>query len=528
MIDHVLTRKGPTADRQLDGKGQLDAIHRTEVTEARHELPAADRRQTDRTARLDDPAALVAHNFPTRPLGKDESLAARIGRPLAADTRRQGQQGGVGGHQEARHREDFGRGLVTRKFCTAETIRRHATIESERLLLARGREAPDERPTRRDFELPLPGARPAGGDLDRGAPHDPGRTRPFSAGARCCTGRETQEAQRDRHRDDRRSATVVALLFGLLALTRAATAATTAPPPRPDVRDFHETVGGGWITIDLEIPRDFPPPRPVVISPIIESRLLLERGIGVARFRTHWETLLPLRTGAAKPPNATADATAEDDEAVGEWLLRAPRPGIVGRGWFGFITQDAEHSLPRVLDVLARNPFVDAARISIAGSSTTGFIALQAMVRERRLGSAVVQVACGDYFRFLRSSRLAFADDSRWTSGDTLPLDPDYAAELARIEPVRDAARLPPRPLLLMTGARDRAIPRACVEHTATALRAAYAAAGASDRFAWIEFPDDDHSLAEERIDRALEFWDHWLLDGDRLRPALRRWNRSP
>ena len=553
MVDHLLTRKRPAADRQLDGKRQLDTIHRTEVGKARHEGPAADRRQTDRTARLDDPAACVARDLPALPHGEDQSLTARTARPLAPNTRGQGQQAGIGGHEEARHRESLGRSLVTRKFRAAETIRGGTTVEGERLLLAGGRKAPDERPARRDFEPPLPGARPTEGDLGRGAPYDPGRTRTVLGAARRSAGREASEAQRHRQRDQRYGAAVVALplagargepasppaqrdgaaiaalLLGLLMLARASAAATTtAPAPRPDVRDFHETVAGGWVTIDLEIPSGFPPPRPVVISPIIESRLLLERGIGVARFRTHWETLLPLRARAAGAADAARDVPPKDDEAVGEWLLRAPRPGIVGKGWFGFITQDAEHSLPRVLDVLARNPFVDAERISIAGSSTSGFIALQAMVRDRGLGSAVVQVACGDYFRFLRSSRLAFADDPRWTGDDTLPLDPDYAAELARIEPVRAAESLPPRPLLLMTGARDRAIPRACVEHTAAALRAAYAAADATDRFEWIEFPDDDHSLAEERIDRALEFWDHWLLDGESLRPALRRWNRAP
>lgn len=313
------------------------------------------------------------------------------------------------------------------------------------------------------------------------------------------------------------------LALCLSALAAAALAACARPPhPSSDplaepVRTRADVVDtlleGGWIRVTAVIPRSPPSPRPVVLAPIVPDDALLRRGIAVAHYHTNWELLRALRPASPSP------TPARPSPEVGAWLLAAPRPGIVGRAYFEIITEEAERSIPRVVDFLTGLPAIDPARISIGGSSTSGFRALQAMAADSRISVGVVRAACGDYHLFLRSSNLALNDDPRWIGpGGELPLDPDYEAEVAAIEPIRRAERYPPRPLLLVTGSVDPAIPPPCSRRTATVLARAYARAGAADRFRFVELEGRGHNLGPESERLALEWWERWLLDADRRR----------
>lgn len=291
------------------------------------------------------------------------------------------------------------------------------------------------------------------------------------------------------------------------------------PPPLPSGAPVGGTQGdpitarlaNGWIEVSLSLPRAGDGPFPVVISPIVADDRLLDRGFAVAHFHTNWESLRSLASPAkaTAPPPATVDAAPT--ETVGKWILAAPRPGIVGRAYFDIITMDAESSIPRVVDWLATRPEVDASRIAITGSSTSGFVALQAMAAEPRIALGVVRVACGDYLTFLKSSALALNDDPRWLPGGKLVLDPDYAVEIATREPIRHADRYPPRPLLLLAGERDRAIPIACVENTVRRFDKAYRAVGAGDRFRFVSFAQGGHDLAEDANAEIVPWLQRWL-----------------
>src|SRR5205814_159844 len=79
----------------------------------------------------------------------------------------------------------------------------------------------------------------------------------------------------------------------------------------------------------------------------------------------------------------------------------------------------ANEAIPKVLDYLAPLPDVDPARTGIGGTSTSGFVALQAIAVDRRLIGAAVVSACGNYHRFLHLSNLAM-------NGHPLDLDPAY------------------------------------------------------------------------------------------------------
>jgi pimeloyl-ACP methyl ester carboxylesterase len=248
----------------------------------------------------------------------------------------------------------------------------------------------------------------------------------------------------------------------------------------------------------------------------------------VARFRSHWEVFRREGTeegdaadgerfrseGTEAGDAADGEPPAPPPDRVGAWMLAAPRPGIVGRNYFALIGATASSIVPRVVDLLAALPEVDPDRIAIAGSSTHGFVALEALRGEPRLAAGVVRVACADYRRFLRSSSLALNDDPRWLTDGELVLDADYAAELAAREPIGFAADYPPRPVLMLNGARDPAVPEACARRSAEAFRDAYRAAGVPERFRFVLYPDAGHDLGPRAADEVLAWWERWLLGG--------------
>ena len=280
--------------------------------------------------------------------------------------------------------------------------------------------------------------------------------------------------------------------------------------PAAPVDERHFTLGALHVT--LRIP-DAPPGRkPVVVSPFVDADALLARGFAVATYAFDWKEVARL-SGYAEPEMPPEPPEAHGEEPrVGAWLLTSPRPGIIGRAYFQLVGANAA-LVPTVLDVLERQPDLDAGRIGIMGSSTFGFVALQALQSDRRLALGVVRVTCGDYLRFLRSSTLALAVDPRWLQGGRMELDAEYEAELRAHQPIAHADAFPPRPLLLLAGIGDRVMPYACVESTAEAFAAAYTHAGVSERFRLEAFSEEGHHLGAEADAIALRWLERWLAE---------------
>ena len=327
--------------------------------------------------------------------------------------------------------------------------------------------------------------------------------------------------KRSSNRPARLMAAVMALLLAGIACTaNRATSPRPAPTPAPPGQWNDYALDKGWISVSVGVPRHGTPPYPVVLSPTVPDHLLLERGIGVVRWKTNWEILRGLTPTSAPSPQTqtetetqtqTETQTETETETVGAWLLRAPRPGIVGQGYFRVIKHEAHQSVPKVLDLLESLPSVDSQRMAITGNSTGGFIALQALAEEPRLDVAVIQVACGDYLKFLKSSSLALGDQDRWLVDGEVVLDDEYMLELAASDPIHRTNTYPPRPLLLISGAQDPVIPPACVRATAEAISATYEKSGVPDRFEWEELAAQGHALESTTTERVLNFLDHWL-----------------
>lgn len=308
----------------------------------------------------------------------------------------------------------------------------------------------------------------------------------------------------------------LALVVSLLALVAAC--ASGAPPNPEPAAEPGQTVQrepgyelrrislqGGFLRVELKIPDSPPGPKPAIVVPLADEAQLLARGFVLVDFHHDW-TVVPGLEDAAQREEPVSG------QKVGRWLLAAPRPGIVGRAYFQLVTLSARSSVPAVVDALEATPEVDARRIGIGGSSTAGFVALEALAAEPRLAAGVVRSTCGDYHAFLRSSYLALNDDPQWLPGGQLVLDDAYAAELIENEPIRRADRFPPRPLLMLNGTADPIVPFRCAERTATRLHGAYQRAGVGERFRFVAHEGAGHDLGDEARERALRFWEQWLL----------------
>jgi dienelactone hydrolase len=264
------------------------------------------------------------------------------------------------------------------------------------------------------------------------------------------------------------------------------------------VRDVE--FSGQWITGQLMIPADPPGPKPVIISPTGNHDVLLGLGIVLVTYRVNWNLL----SGFAKKPDPEP-AAPEPQKQYGAWLLASPRRETVGQGYLTLIAYDANAAIPKVIDYLEQLPEVDPARIGIAGNSTSGFTALQAVAADRRLRVAAVNVACGDYHTFLHHSSLAM-------NGEDLVLDPAYDAWLKEQEPIRHPERLVHAALFMVNGTDDKAIPLACATRTTRVFRAAYRRAGASERFRSVVLAGVGHSAGGTAADQVLAWWYRWLL----------------
>jgi len=176
---------------------------------------------------------------------------------------------------------------------------------------------------------------------------------------------------------------------------------------------------------------------------------------------------------------------------------------------------DAEDAIPKILDAVVALPDIDPTRLGIAGTSTGGITALQALAADRRLTAAATVVACGDYLDFLHRSTLGL-------EGAPLDLEPTYQRWLRAHEPIRHPERIVHAALLMVNGSDDRAIPLSCALETARVFKAAYRRARASDRFRFVVLEGEGHNIGEKARGEVLEWWRRWLL-----RPSRRARSRG-
>ncbi len=305
-----------------------------------------------------------------------------------------------------------------------------------------------------------------------------------------------------------RSLGMVLVVASVAGCVRPQPAPLSLVPSPPHVRET--ALQNGFVTVKVELPDGATGPVPAVLSLLGEGEALRRLGIAVVTYELHWEQLRPKNTApvapAAPAPPAPAVPPPPAARTWGKWLLVSPSPDVIGQGYFRLITGNAEVHVPQVLDWVTTLPEIDATRLGIAGISTNGFKALQAVAYDRRLRAAVAIAACGDYHCFLESSSLALNHE------EPIALEPGYDAWLTAREPISHPETFVDAAVLMVNGGKDVAVPGACAVETAQVFERAYAAAGVPDRFRFVYVEGGGHDLGDEARYQTLAWLYRWLV----------------
>src|SRR5207244_9835841 len=173
-------------------------------------------------------------------------------------------------------------------------------------------------------------------------------------------------------------------------------------------------LASGAVSVRADIPLVPAGPKPAVIALVGDTHQLVGAGFVSVTYSINANLLRN-----APPPAPPAELT------VGKWVLASRSASRLGEKYLHEIIATGEEYVPIILDWIQTLPEVDPHRIGMVGSSTNGFITLQATARDHRIRAAVAIAACGDYRDFLRRSSMGM-------DGKPLELDPSYARWIAR------------------------------------------------------------------------------------------------
>jgi len=291
-------------------------------------------------------------------------------------------------------------------------------------------------------------------------------------------------------------------LLAILALTCSCAKQGTVPIPplrfaaAPAVVEYRvkETrLRKGAVFVHLEVPPSPPGAKPTIVSLLGDTRQILALGFNAVTYRVNWDLL-----------RGPLPAPLPNERSVGKWVLASPSAEVLGERYLREIAGDGNEVVPAILDWLQTLPEVDPQRFGMVGVSTSGFVTLQAVAAEPRIGAAVAIAACGDYHRFLESSSMGIADEP-------LALDPAYDDWLRGQEIIHRPESVVHAALLMQNRTADELVPIACADETARVLGAAYAGAGAAERFLYERSEQEGHGIDRAERKRAIEWLQRWL-----------------
>lgn len=217
--------------------------------------------------------------------------------------------------------------------------------------------------------------------------------------------------------------------------------------------------------------------------------------------------------GQARP---LFDATTQF--LVGELGIVVIAPNVrgssgYGRAWLdldnGRRREDAVRDIGALLDWIATQPDLDAARIGVSGNSYGGYMVLATLIAYGdRLRAGIDAVGISDFVTFLANTEAYRRDQRRVEYGDER--DPRTRRFLERISPVAQAERIR-APLFVMHGANDPRVPIGEAEQIVRRVRA-------NGGEVWYRlFTDEGHGLRrKDNHDRfvaeSMLFWQRHLL----------------
>ncbi|MBN8481516.1 MAG: S9 family peptidase [Xanthomonadales bacterium] len=184
-----------------------------------------------------------------------------------------------------------------------------------------------------------------------------------------------------------------------------------------------------------------------------------------------------------------------------------------GRAWLdldnGRRREDAVRDIGALLDWIATQPDLDAARVGVSGSSYGGYMTLASLIAYGdRTRAGIDGVGISDFVTFLANTEAYRRDQRRVEYGDER--DPRTRRFLERISPLANAARIR-TPLFVVHGANDPRVPLGEAEQIVRRVRA-------NGGEVWYQqFDDEGHGLRKKsnrdrHVAASMLFWQRHLL----------------
>lgn len=185
-----------------------------------------------------------------------------------------------------------------------------------------------------------------------------------------------------------------------------------------------------------------------------------------------------------------------------------------GKTWLdldnALLREDSVKDIGALLDWIAQQPELDAARIGVTGGSYGGYMVLASLMHySDRIRAGIDIVGISDFTTFLRNTEDYRRDLRRAEYGDER--DPQIAAFFNDISPLRNADRIR-APLFVAHGRNDPRVPYTEAEQIVAAVR------GNGYPVWFLMFDDEGHGFARKsNADHfnaaAMLFWQAHLLD---------------
>ncbi len=163
-----------------------------------------------------------------------------------------------------------------------------------------------------------------------------------------------------------------------------------------------------------------------------------------------------------------------------------------------FKREDTVKDIGAFLDVLAKDPALDAARIAVTGGSYGGYMCYATAIRYgERLRGATCIVAISSFVSFLENTQSYRRDLRRVEYGDER--DAQQRAKLVEISPLTSVKKLD-LPLMIVTGANDPRVPASEADQVVAAVRG-------NGREAWhLLAKNEGHGFAKKE-NADYQFW---------------------
>jgi dipeptidyl aminopeptidase/acylaminoacyl peptidase len=228
-------------------------------------------------------------------------------------------------------------------------------------------------------------------------------------------------------------------------------------PPGIDTAGFAEQRRVRWTSFDglplsavySEPPARFGGKRPVVV--LVHGGPEAQAGFG---FLGRWQYLINELGVAVIEPNVRGSS------GYGKSFLALDN---------GLKREDAVKDLGALLDWIATQPRLDAARVLVAGGSYGGYMSLAASVQfADRIAGAIDIVGISNFVTFLNNTESYRRDLRRAEYGDER--DPSMREFLERISPLNQAERIR-KPLFVVQGRNDPRVPYTEAEQIVARLR---------------------------------------------------------